>query len=225
LAWSVVVGLTLGLALPWQRAALERYKMAHTFYGDLPGNFAGTGGDLFKRGWWLWLLVWPSVFLVIPLPFIYAAYKAIEWRWWISGLRFGAVNADCKMETGALIGLYWKVIGWLTLLLAGVSVWVTGVVVLAIAYSGIDLAAASEQQITAIVQKPAVLVVAAAGYLIAALLFGVVTRLYLTRDVWERIANTTSVDHLAAAANVASRGDAASALGEGLADSLDIGGL
>ena len=36
---------TLGLALPWYQAALERYKMRHTGYGDLPGRFDGTGGD------------------------------------------------------------------------------------------------------------------------------------------------------------------------------------
>ena len=223
--WSFLIGLTLGLALPWQRAALERYKMAHTFYGDLPGRFAGTGGELFKRGWWLWLLIWPSVFLVIPLPFIYAAFKAIEWRWWISGLQFGAVSANCKMENGALFGLYWKVIGWLAMLLILVFAWIVGVVILASAWADIDLVAASQQQTAALMQRPGVLVAIAGGYIVAALLFGVVMRLYLTRDVWDRIANTTTVYNLAAAENVASRGDAASALGEGLADSLDVGGL
>jgi uncharacterized membrane protein YjgN (DUF898 family) len=169
--------------------------------------------------------MWPSVFLVIPLPFVYGIYKAIEWRWWISGLQFGAVSTDCKLDVAALIDLYWKVIGWSVPLFVGVAIWVAGVVTFAITSSGIDLANASEQQITAAVQRPGVLVAVGAGYLVAALFFGVVMRLYLTRDVWDRIANTTTVYNLAAAANVASRGDVASALGEGLADSLDVGGL
>src|SRR5258708_2592700 len=52
--WSLFVFLTLGLALPWRQAALERFKMRHTFYGDLPARFDGRGWDFFKRGWWVW---------------------------------------------------------------------------------------------------------------------------------------------------------------------------
>src|SRR6202011_2812823 len=54
--WAVLVGLTLGLLLPWREAALERYKMRHSYYGDLQGSFEGEGWEFFKRGWWLWLL-------------------------------------------------------------------------------------------------------------------------------------------------------------------------
>lgn len=233
--WSILLGLTLGLALPWQRASLERYKMAHTHYGDLPGRFEGTGGELFERGWWLWLLAWPSALLIIPLPFVYAAYKAIEWRWWISGLRIGGVSAHkgriggvraySKLETGALIGLYWKVIGWLALLFVFVFGWIVGVVMLASTLAGLDLAAASQEETAAVMQEPGTLVAIAGGYLVAALLFGVVMRLYLTRDVWERVTNATVVYNLAAADNVTARGDVASALGEGLANSLDVGGI
>ena len=39
LLWGVLVILTLGLALPWREAALERYKMQHSHYGDLQGSF------------------------------------------------------------------------------------------------------------------------------------------------------------------------------------------
>jgi len=53
--WTLLAIVTLGLALPWQQAALERYKMRHSHYGDLPGRFVGTGADLFERCWWLWL--------------------------------------------------------------------------------------------------------------------------------------------------------------------------
>ena len=37
-------------------AALERYKLNHTLYGNLPGRFEATGWELFKRVWWVWLL-------------------------------------------------------------------------------------------------------------------------------------------------------------------------
>jgi uncharacterized membrane protein YjgN (DUF898 family) len=64
--WHLLTILTLGFALPWQEAALERYKMRHTSYGDLPGRFDNTGWKLFKRTWWLLLLSWPSL-LLFPL--------------------------------------------------------------------------------------------------------------------------------------------------------------
>ena len=59
--WTVVGALTLGLAYPWARASLERYKMRHTYYGDLQASFEGSGWELFKRGFLLWLVVWGPV--------------------------------------------------------------------------------------------------------------------------------------------------------------------
>ena len=110
-AGALFVVATLGLALPWARASLERYKMRHTSYGALHGRFEATGGELFRRGWPLWLVAWPllipfgliawtpqrgwlSIFLWVALPLIYAAYKAIEWRWWVAGIRMGDVRFE-----------------------------------------------------------------------------------------------------------------------------------
>src|SRR5713101_2123161 len=54
--WGSLLVPTLGLVYPWRMAALERYKLRHTLYGDLPGRFEATGRQLFKRVWWVWLL-------------------------------------------------------------------------------------------------------------------------------------------------------------------------
>jgi len=54
--WGLLLVPTLGLAYPWRMAALERYKLGHTLYGNLPGRFEATGWELFKRVWWVWLL-------------------------------------------------------------------------------------------------------------------------------------------------------------------------
>ena len=56
------------------------------------------------RGWGLLLL--------LPAPFLYGMFKAVEWRWWVSGVRFGDVYFESALSRTALIGLYWKVVGW-----------------------------------------------------------------------------------------------------------------
>jgi hypothetical protein len=54
-------------------------------------------------------------------PFIYAAMRAIEWRWWVSGIRIGEVGFHVRLAHGAFIGLYWKVIGWCVAALIGLG--------------------------------------------------------------------------------------------------------
>src|SRR5438270_292397 len=87
----------------WSNTAIEGYKMRHTAYGNLQGSFVGDGWSLFKKTWWLWLLLWPSLIIMIPAPFIWAELKAIEWRWWLAGVRIGEVSFTSKLRNGALI--------------------------------------------------------------------------------------------------------------------------
>jgi uncharacterized membrane protein YjgN (DUF898 family) len=224
--WGLFVLVTLGLALPWQHAALERFKMRHTSYGDLAGRFEATGGAFFKRGWWLWLLTVIAVLSMvgyIALPFIYAVYKAVEWRWWVSGLRFGDVSFESDMTRSALIDLYWKVVGWSVLLVVILSAWIGGVMTIAFAVS--DATGTTEQKFVLVAQRPAVLVALALSYVVFVLALWVVTRIYLTRDVWQRVAASTTAHNLAAADNVVARGHLVGALGEGFADSLDVVGF
>jgi uncharacterized membrane protein YjgN (DUF898 family) len=221
--WTLWVWTTLGLALPWRAAALERFKMRYTSYGTLQGSFAGTGGTLFRQGWWLWLLMWPSVFFIVPIPFLYAMYKAIEWRWWVNGMRFDAVRFESDLDIADLMGFYWKVIGWLCLAFLAMSMWFGAVFGIGnLAFGG---GLEGEAKFAAVMGHPAVLIGMGAGYLIAALSFNVIFRIYLVRDLWARIAETSVVHNIAAADNIAVMGDAASAIGEGFADSLDIGGF
>jgi len=44
-------------------------------------------------------------------PFVYGAFKATEWKWWLQGLRLGDVGLDSDLPRGALIGNIWKTIG------------------------------------------------------------------------------------------------------------------
>jgi uncharacterized membrane protein YjgN (DUF898 family) len=241
--WMLLIIVTLGLAVPWSQAALERYKMRNSLYGDLPGGFDGDGWTFFKMVWWLWLstvglivaiiafgYLLPSVAVLLGLaalvwfPFAYAIYRSIEWRWWMSGIRFGEVRFESKLASGALTGPYWAVIGWSFLILVALFAWMIGVG--GIVYALFAKSAGTGEQVGAMIaQSPLVIGLIVVGYLICALAFGVVVRIYLRRDVWARVVASTVVYNLAAADNVVARGEAANALGEGFADGLDIGGF
>jgi uncharacterized membrane protein YjgN (DUF898 family) len=238
--WSLASGLSGGLAMPWRQAALERYKMKHSFYGDVPGRFAGTADQLFEKFWPLWgawvmLLIAPmitavkqplaggilAVLALLVMPFLFAIYKAIEWRWWVSGIRFGDVRFESRLSAYALIGPYWKTIGWSILLLVLLFAWGVSGFFLAQAANGMK--GMTAEVFAATIQQPIFLIILVIGYVICALIAGVVLRLYLGRDVWERVVASTVVYNLAAADNVTARGEVAGSLGEGLADGLGGG--
>ena len=221
--WGLLMMFTLGLILPWREAALERYKMRHSYYGDLQGSFEGSGREFFKRGWWLWPLA-PIAFYVLPLaPFVYGAFKAVEWRWWLSGIRFGGVRLESTMRRSALIGLYWKYVGWIFLLGAVFIVYLALSAALVASIEGMSLAQFSKPQV--FLKSTPLLALAGLGYLALVLGINVVMRVYLLRDLWVRVLASTTVYNVQAAANVSALGDLANALGEGFADGLDVAGF
>jgi uncharacterized membrane protein YjgN (DUF898 family) len=244
--WGLLAAVTLGAALPWREAALERYKMRHCHYGDLQGSFEGRGSELFKRGWKLWLAtlspfllgfvlviataghkapvaagvaVLAGVIWMIALPFIYGAFKAIEWRWWISGVRFGDVSFESDLPSGGLYGLYWKVIGWYLLISLAFVAYLFACVGLFVGFGDAAHIAARMQG------KISVTVAMIFGYLAIILAMNVALRVYLLRDVWARVAASTTAFRLEAADNVAAKGELADALGEGFANGLDVVGF
>lgn len=219
--WGLLVVLSLGLALPWREASLERYKMRHTLYGDLQGSFEGTGLDLFKRGWWLWLLT-PVALVVFPaLPFLYAAFKAVEWRWWLSGLRFGGVSVEARLSRTALVGLYWKVIGWYFLVMVVLSAYIAAATFAVGQASGTDM----DELFAPGGGHLGLLASWTVGYLFAIVVLNIVVRVYLIRDLWALLCAAVTVQGIEAAGAVSAKGLPSSALGEGLADGLDVAGF
>lgn len=232
--WTLLVLVTLGLALPWREAALERYKMRHCYYGDLQGRFDGRGWDLFKQGWWIWLACIASLVLLglskkippaplivlVAAPSLYAIFKSVEWRWWVSGIRFGDVRFESDLRYGALVDLYWKVIGWF--LLAAV-VFVIYLLLCAGMIAGVSQADMTKLFIAGHLKDSIpMLILGALGYLTFILVLNVAMRLYLLRDVWARVAASIVVHDIASGGNVSAIGDVADAVGEGLADGLDV---
>src|SRR5205814_942625 len=109
-------------------------------------------------------------------------------RLWISGIRLGGVALNSRLEPTALSDLYWKVIGWSMLLTIGF-----GFVVGLFSVVAVTITKALQVPVDAdsLAMSAPIMVGTVIGYLGFALGLSVVTRLYLTRDVWARVLATT----------------------------------
>jgi hypothetical protein len=221
--------------------------MKHCYYGDRQGRFEGRGWEFFKRGWRLWLMAGLPLILSMPMPLakripgvppgaefiggiiilvwilsapsIYASFKAVEWRWWVSGIRFDKVSFESDLSSGALMSLYWKVIGWFVLVAVLLVVYMLACGWLIAGYSDLSSFAAQLRGSTRM------LIASAIGYLAFILALNTVLRVYLLRDLWVRVAASTTAHNIEVVADVAVRGELAGAVGEGFSGNLDVVGF
>jgi uncharacterized membrane protein YjgN (DUF898 family) len=261
-AWTV---LTLGFAYPFTRAALERFRMRHTYYGDLPGRFEASGWALFVRGFLIWLIVlipllgalailasidWPSVtaamrgegnviarleraspgfttaiggavvFVAVALLFtalLLPAFHAIVVRWWISGLRFGAISAKSHLRIRDVYGIYFRYLAYV--LLFG-AIMLAGVFVALVAY-GLTF---GQQQSE--LSEIFIVLIMVGTYVVSALGILALYQSVVTLSVWRLAAASLELQgNPAILGRVNASGVASSPLGEGIADVLNIGGI
>ncbi|MBY6241362.1 DUF898 family protein [Methylosinus sp. Sm6] len=238
LCWGAVIALTLGLALPFAQAALERYKMRNTSYGGLRGDFVARGGAFFKRGWWIWaatiavavtslilgaakseaLLLLAMLIALFAAPALYAAFKAAQWRWWLEGLRLGDIRLETSLTTRRLLTNYYVYFAIVMgcMLAFGALV---GIVTFVLISGG--HAPQPQQQPSA-----ALFVLFGAFYVLTFVAAGIATRIYFVQRVWKIVAGSLRVHALEQAeAAVAETGSSANAINEGFLGSLDVVGF
>jgi uncharacterized membrane protein YjgN (DUF898 family) len=246
--WDLATLLSLGLAYPWRTAALERYKMRHSYYGSLSGRFDGTGGDLFARGWWMWAvviglpLVLPSLYLLaqpslsldqagiafglgavlffLLAPILYPLFLAVQTRWFIEGVRFGEAGLESYLAKGSVFLCYF--------------VWVAATIGWGIAFSivafivtaafGASLASMPDIMVSGFDPRFIPLIASVALlYLVFLLGIGVLKRYFVDRGLWVAVTNSMAIVNPRALEQAQAAGTAANVTGEGLADALDVG--
>jgi hypothetical protein len=243
--WDILTVITLGFAYPWRTAALERYVMRHTHYGDLAGEFAGKGWPLFKRMGWVWatylaLFVglvfsvdqqnqWPArilgVLLGIATPLLFPTFRGIRLLWWLNGLRVGGVHTVSDLRTWSVVWCYVRATAWwfATAFAATVPI---GFVVLfgrnaMVAISG------SPHDVSEIVRIPTAIVgvvAIAAIYLAWLVAADLIERLFVSRGVWVAAIQSVTLTNIETLEAVVTSPDKlAGSVGEGLLDSFDIG--
>jgi uncharacterized membrane protein YjgN (DUF898 family) len=250
--WDLATLLTLGLAYPWRMAALERYKMRNTRFGDLAGDFVGRPGTFFRRGIWLWLfaVAGPVAWLLATVALVAAAQP--------NSLTTAAFLAPLGLVTLALllmlpilyplfraVQMRWQMEGIrfgevaLTSTLAKKAVLVCYLkligALLGWGFIGAGFVGAVTQTFWQSLEglkagsvTPggiAVIVGFAILYLVFLLGVGVLKRYFLDRGLWVLLVGSATVLNFEALDHVAGQGEAAGSLGEGLADALDVGGF
>jgi uncharacterized membrane protein YjgN (DUF898 family) len=263
--WWGMIAITLGLAYPFAQASLERFKVGHTFYGDLRGRFEGSGFSLFFRGLLMWLLVmvpllfgvvaaiaavdWtalgeamkrssddPSKWLddaqigpaaalavlgigwsILAAAALYPLFQAMVLRWWISGLRFGALTVTSRLRTGSIYGLYVRFV-WYGLL-AGLVLGVVGLAVL------LAIGAAEQLFGKGVLSEVLTVVLPIGTYVVAALAYSAIYQATVKLRLWKLGFDTIELAGLDALEGVKAAAGPGSAVGEGLADALHVGGI
>jgi uncharacterized membrane protein YjgN (DUF898 family) len=260
--WWGLIALTLGLAYPFAQSRLEHFKMRHTFFGNLPGRFEGSGSTLLLRGLLLWMLAvvpfaigavatilaidWSAVtsaagaddksgwleasglggavvlagltgaWLLLSIAILYPIFQAVVLRWWVSGLRFGDVAVNSRLHTAQVFKIYARFFGYAALftLAAGALV----------AAGGFVLGKITGEP-DSIRVEVITTVLGLVAYVAIALGYSTIYQATVKLGLWRCVIESLDVSNLAALEKVAAAGEAASPVGEGLADALDVGGI
>ena len=154
---------------------------------------------------------------VVAVAVLYPAFQAMVLRWWISGLRFGELSVTSQLGTRTVYALYLRFM-WIAL--------ATGVV-LAIG-AGITLAIIGGLErwigkgtLTELLTT-AILI---GTYVIVALAYSTIYQAAVKLRLWKAGFESIELAGLEVLDRVQAAGAASSAVGEGLADALNVGGI
>ena len=250
--WDILTGLSLGLALPWRQAALERYRISHTQFGSLNGSFAATGGTLFKSAGWLWVVA-VAGFLGLGGWFGASAFQQMSAQVQGQSVHFN-VQAPLLFTLFSfaylLIGmplykaleLRWR-LGGLRMgdaalasdlpkgRIVGAYVKATAaifalLIVFGIVGGGFFMAIAPSMVELNVGKVPLALMIGiSVMYLLFIVLCNILLLRFVTYNVWAAAVTSLMVANIAALETAAASGAATDQMGDGIADAFDFGGI
>jgi uncharacterized membrane protein YjgN (DUF898 family) len=157
-----------------------------------------------------------GVWLMLSFAVLYPIFQAMLLRWWGSGLRFGEMTVTSHLRTGQVFGVYARFLwyAFLFTLVVGAIIG-AGVLVLPRLIDGLD----------AMSKEIATTVAGIAAYVAAALGYSTIYQATVKLGLWRCMVETLDVSNPSALDKVTAAGEAASPVGEGLADALSVGGI
>jgi uncharacterized membrane protein YjgN (DUF898 family) len=154
---------------------------------------------------------------VLAILLLYPVFQAVKLRWWISGLRFGAVAVTSRLHIGQVYRVYLRVIVYF--LLFGLVTLMAGG---ALIFAATDVARTTHNaSLTQIVTG----VLSLCLYVVVMIGSSTIYQVIVAAGLWRLGAQTAALSGEAALDGVRATGTASSALGEGLADALGVGSI
>jgi uncharacterized membrane protein YjgN (DUF898 family) len=147
---------------------------------------------------------------------LYPAFQAVVLRWWSSGLAFGGIEVRSKLRMRHVYGAYMRFLWYAILFSIAVAVIAVPVFLAVGALAGHDHTSAGGE-----IAATAILLI---GYVIVALGFSTIYRATVMLSLWQLGMESLQLSGLSALERVNASGRPSSALGEGLADALNVGG-
>jgi uncharacterized membrane protein YjgN (DUF898 family) len=142
---------------------------------------------------------------------LYPAFQAVVLRWWSSGLAFGEIEMRSKLRMRHVYGAYMRFLWYAVLFSIAVAILAVPV------FLGVSALAGAPSEIVA----AGVLL---AGYVVVALGFSTIYRATVLLSLWQLGLESLQLSGLSALDRVQASGRPSSAVGEGLADALNVGG-
>jgi uncharacterized membrane protein YjgN (DUF898 family) len=155
-----------------------------------------------------------GTWLLLSFAILYPIFQAIVMRWWASGLRFGDVAVTSHLRNTQVLAVYARFLGGALLFTLAAGV------VVGIGWLGLYLLT-GDTMMGEIVTTLAAL----AAYVAAALGYSAIYQATVKFGLWRCVVETLELTNVATLGQVRAAGQAASPVGEGLADALSVGGI
>jgi uncharacterized membrane protein YjgN (DUF898 family) len=153
---------------------------------------------------------------VIMAVMLYPIFLAMTMRWWLSGLRFGELTVRSQLRKRRIFGAYLRFLLYAFLftiagsIAAGIGLFVHPSLAKLLGPTGGEIATT----------------VGAVGFYVVMMLgYSTIYQATVKLALWRHGAESVEIDGLAVLDRVSARGGPGSAVGEGLADALNVGGI
>lgn len=154
---------------------------------------------------------------VVAIAVLYPAFQAMVLRWWISGLRFGELTVTSQLRAGVVYRLYLRFV-WYALIAGLILAIVAGIALAIIGGFGMWLGKGTIIELL----TTAILI---GAYVIVALAYSTIYQATVKLRLWKAGFESIELSGLEALDRVNAAGAPGSAVGEGLADALNLGGI
>jgi len=216
--WLVVVGVPV-IAIVAMARLIDWDTLGHAIAvsqgdGDSMNALMKNNPQIGKAISLIVIAFFASILVAVVL---YPVFQAVKLRWWISGLRFGDVAVTSRLGIWQVYRVYLRLLLYLFLL--GL---LTGIVGAMIGFAVVGIVSLLHN---ATVTQVVVGVISILLYVVIMIGSSTIYQVIVAAGLWRLGAQTSALSGQAALDGVRATGTASSALGEGLADALGVGGI